>query len=169
MVDSIQRRKLIHHCSHCSPKPSEKSLRQRLFFILPVVFGAYEFVQFQFSWEANSLPWTSHSVGYIEENCWRWAVRNKTEFVIVSDYIQDIPVKLWEHFCGLQTIPPRSTWWWSVFRGAFRVAKPNIQKPVESSWGENGTTLLNWIKVSNRSNSFAFRPQFWLLFGKVGL
>ena len=63
----------------------------------------------------------------------------------------------------------RSTWWWSDFRGAFRVAKPNIQKPVESSWRENGTTLLNWIKFSNRSNSFAFRPQFWLLFGKEGL
>ena len=52
--------------------------------------------------------------------------------------------------------------------GAFHFAKPNIQKPVELS-RENGTTLLNWIKVSNRSNSFAFRPQFWLLFGKVGL
>ena len=31
MVDSIQRRKLTNHCFHCSPKPSEKSLRQRLF------------------------------------------------------------------------------------------------------------------------------------------
>ena len=68
----------------------------------------------------------------------------------------------------LQTIPPRSTWWWSVFRSSFHFAKRNIQKPVELS-RENGTTVVNWIKVSNWSNSFAFRPQFWLLFGKVGL